>query len=206
MTPRRGAEPHGRARALKALLLAGACIALLASRLRRPGSAPTADQQPARCSHWAATDSLGGGCIAALPPGVAAFPCCSGGSLGPSCPACGQHLIHKLQCSAPRQMLLRPQPGCGMQLLPRQQLPPPPPPPQLPCSLVPASLAGGSWVTTPPGVPAAPRLSFRPAAPCQQQQRVGSAEVPACLWAAGFDRVVVSGDSTARQLYTRLIG
>ena len=37
-----------------------------------------------------------------------------------------------------------------------------------------------------------------------QQRRIGSAEVPGCLWAAGFDRVVVSGDSTVRMLWNRL--
>ncbi|KAI7844671.1 hypothetical protein COHA_001760 [Chlorella ohadii] len=36
------------------------------------------------------------------------------------------------------------------------------------------------------------------------QRRLGSAEVPGCLWAAGFDRVVVSGDSTVRMLWNRL--
>ena len=40
--------------------------------------------------------------------------------------------------------------------------------------------------------------------PACQQRRLGSAEVPACLWAAGFDRVVVSGDSTVRMLWNRL--
>jgi hypothetical protein len=37
-----------------------------------------------------------------------------------------------------------------------------------------------------------------------RQRRIGSAEVPGCLWAAGFDRVVVSGDSTVRMLWNRL--
>lgn len=37
-----------------------------------------------------------------------------------------------------------------------------------------------------------------------RQRRLGSAEVPGCLWAAGFDRVVVSGDSTIRMLWNRL--
>ena len=49
-----------------------------------------------------------------------------------------------------------------------------------------------------------------PAPACDPQQRLrglGAAEVaPRCLWAAGLDRVVVSGDSTVRQsLFNRLV-
>ncbi len=202
MTPRRGPGERVRAQAaIKALLLAGVCIALVAFKLRRHSAWLAEGQQPERCKHWAAASRLGGGCIAALQPGTSTFPCCTNGSLGTSCPPCSQHLLQTLECLAPRHMLLRPQPGCAAQL-------PPPPrlPPQLPCGLSPKALAAGSWVQKPPSAPAASHLSFQPAAPCRQQRLLGSAEVPGCLWAAGFDRVVVSGDSTARQLYTRLIG
>ena len=206
MTPRRGPEPHARSpTAIKALLLTGACIALLAFKLRRHIAAHTDGQQPERCKHWGAASRLGGGCIGTLQPGTSTFPCCTNGSLGTGCPECSQHLLQTLGCLAPRHMLLRPQPGCAAlpPLLPRL---PPPLPPQLPCGLTPKALITGSWVQAAPDALGAPPLSFQPAAPCRQQRALGSAEVPGCLWAAGFDRVVVSGDSTARQLYTRLIG
>ena len=205
MTPRRVPDQHDRARTLKALLLAGACIALLAFKLRGRSSEEASGPPPDRCRHWAATDRLGGGCVASLQPGTSAFPCCYSGRVPPSCPACSPQLLSTLDCLAPRHMLLRPQPGCGVQPPPRQPPPLPPLPRQLPCGLETNTLAAGSWVLAPPSAHAAPQLRFRTPAPCQQQRLLGAAEVPGCLWAAGFDRVVVSGDSTVRQLYMRLI-
>lgn len=42
--------------------------------------------------------------------------------------------------------------------------------------------------------------------PTQRMHQLGAAEVASrCLWPAGFDRVLVSGDSSVRQLYNRLV-
>lgn len=164
---------------------------------------------PPHCRHWAAVDRLAGGCVAEQEPGTTAFTCCSNPGTGFGCRPCLSYMLQTLQCIAPRYQLLRPAPGCDAALRP-----PPPLPPQLPaqpvCSLPSAAVFAGKWALTYDmpawDTPATPLLAFQPAAACAQQRPVGAAEVPACLSAAGIDRVVVSGDSTVRHLYSRLIG
>lgn len=177
-----------------------------------PGNPQQPQEQPA-CRHWAAASRLAGSCVAQQAPGTASFPCCSDLGAGVRCPPCNPALLAALQCIAPRYMLLRPAPGCGAAVLPP---PPPPLPPPQPrgCSLSSDQVAAGQWVptrSTPTwGSPGVPGLSFQlppgGGAACGGQRPLGSAEVPRCLWSAGFDRVVFSGDSTVRHLYTRFVG
>lgn len=191
-----------------ALLLATAAL-LLRERLGAwgPGNllfTPAAQRDP-RCRHWAAVDRLGG-CVAERQPGVADFSCCSrqGGNLG--CRPCLLHTQQTLECIAPRSLLLRQAPGCGAALRPPPA--PPPLPAQPTCALPSAAVAAGYWAfndAAAADTPAVPLLTFKAAAPCAQQRPLAAAELPSCLWAAGIDRLVVSGDSTTRHLYSRLV-
>ena len=205
MAGRRGPGQPAWGRAVQAVLLLAACIAALALRsIWRLRSGQRSQQWPERCSSWAAAHRLAGGCVAVLDEGTAAFSCCTNGSAGTGCPTCSPPIFSALECTAPRHMLLHPQPGCAAQVVPPPRLPPPQSL-QQPCSLTAGAVEKGRWALSPGDLPAAPRHSFQPTASCRQRP-LGAAEVPACLWAAGFDRVLVSGDSTVRQLYTRLIG
>lgn len=167
---------------------------------------PAGPRGDPRCRHWAAVDRLGG-CVAERQPGSSDFRCCSQGQGGAAeCKPCLPHTLQTLECIAPRSLLLRQAPGCGAAL--RAPPAPPPLPAQPTCPLPSAAVAAGEWVFTDPAsasTPAVPLLTFKPATPCAQQRPVAAAEVPGCLWAAGIDRLVVSGDSTTRHLYSRLV-
>lgn len=162
------------------------------------------------CRHWASTEWLPGGCVAQQEAGATTFACCSRQPGGPfGCTPCKPPVMRAVECIAPRFALLRPAPGCGT------ALPPPLPPPPRPltarrsaCHLDTAAVLGGKWIParSTPGweAPGAPGLFFSPTAACAQRLP-GPATIPGCLLARGFDRVVVSGDSTVRHLFSRLL-
>ena len=213
------------AAAVLLLQLRSADTGFLAGRYRSglDGSGAIAGPQ-GDCRRWLSATRLAGGCSAALAPGTANFTCCSH-ELGYgqyTCSKCSEELLVNLQCLAPRRMLLRPAPGCGAALAP-----PLPPPRQEQrrsagsCRLSTAALLNGAWRLVHPNParapPGEPMLAFHSAPSssdttpggggggCAQRRPLGAPEVPRCLRAAGFDRVVVSGDSTVRHLYNRLV-
>lgn len=158
--------------------------------------------------------TAGGSCVAELV--GSDFKCCSTTSCKPCPPFFNSSL---LPCIAPRYLLLRPGAGCAAAVLPPPPDPLPPPPGPRGCDLSAAAVQAGSWVLrdVAPAGPGSTRLQFQPGpsrgssggggrgGTCSRQ-RLRPAEVPRCFWASGFDRVVVSGDSTVRHLYGRLIG
>lgn len=202
---------------------------LHASRSSSDGLLRAAEPEAA-CSSWQGAGVLGGGCLAELPPSAASFECCGGPnytchSAGYACPA--EALLLTLRCVSPRHMLLRPLPGCQLSggcgaawgapghatraaqpRVPLQQCPPSA-----------QAVAGGSWVeVSSPVVPGVPSLQFQPACspprsgslyhniqPQVPPPPLAGPEALQRLWAAGFDRVLISGDSTVRHLYNRLV-
>lgn len=185
-----------------------------------------AAEPAAACSRWHSTSVLGGGCLAELPPQAASFECCGGDNFtchsdGYACPI--DKLLPALRCVSPRQMLLRLPPGCG---LPHGSSAGAAPAgathatqlrgPQPQCRPSADAIVAGSWVeSSRAAVPGVPSLQFQPA--CSRLTTTGlRAPAPAPplagpealqrLWGAGFDRVVISGDSTVRHLYNRLVG
>lgn len=186
-----------------------------------------APKATAACSRWQSTHVLGGGCLAELPPHVASFECCGGPNYtchnaGYPCPA--EALLPALRCVSPRHMLLLPPPGCsltggasaaghaagraGQLSVPLQQ-----------CLPSAEAVAGGSWVeVSSPAGPGVPSLQFQPACrtasssnrdhqpkPPAPLAPLAGPEALQRLWGAGFDRVVISGDSTVRHFYNRLV-
>lgn len=179
----------------------------------------------AACRHWASVAALPGSCLGQLAPG-AAFNCCAGSA--DTCKSCTPEVLAHLRCLSPSRMLLRPAPGCGHLLAP--QLPAAlwqPGPRRAPaCALSTAAIANGSWAAPAEAeaAPAMPEVLFRlaagpgsgskpsdggavPACTAKQQlRRLGAAEAaPRCLWSAGYQRVLISGDSSVRQLFNRLV-
>lgn len=178
------------------------------------------------CGRWQSAGVLGGGCLAELPQHAANFECCGGQnytchSSGYACPA--EALLPALRCVSPRHMLLGLPPGCSLhgggsaaaptdahaaQLrVPLQQ-----------CLPSAEGIATGRWVEIrSPAGPGVPSLRFQPG--CSPASGSGQPFLraraprpplagPAALqrlWGAGFDRVVISGDSTVRHLYNRLV-
>lgn len=214
--------------AARAAAVLAALVLLVVEKTRRSGhsqqegtaqTGPPAAALPAACQHWASVERLPSGCLGALQLGGSFRGCCSGALQNASCSPCSEEVVAALQCLTPRRMLLRPAPGCGAALdasAQQQQ--------RLSsgsrCDLSAAAVANGTWEAATPAelaaAPALPRAFFRLAAPgsgdgaaCQQPRRLhrfGAAEVaPRCLWAAGFDRVVISGDSSIRHLFNRLV-
>lgn len=214
---------------LAATAAAATLVALLADTARQPhlGLLPASQassnvqtrlgEAAHACSGWQSASVLGGGCLAELPQHVARFECCGGlnytcYSSGYACPA--KALLPALRCISPRHMLLRLPPGCSLptatqaaQLrVPLQQ-----------CLPSADGVARGSWVETGAAGVGVPTLRFQPAcSPAgggRQHSLLALAPPPALagpaaaqrLWAAGFDRVVISGDSTVRHLYNRLV-
>ncbi|KAL4444046.1 hypothetical protein ABPG75_011783 [Micractinium tetrahymenae] len=182
--------------------LAGAADAL-------PDAAP-----PANCSAWQSVSRLHDRCMAELQGPT--FQCCSGA--GYACRICSEPLLQALRCVGPRHMLLRLPARCGAaQLLPGPPPPPPPPPGQpgsqrarASCQLPSAAVLGGRWVaasSTPwAGMPGLPGALFQPAGgACDRRRPLVGPAVSRCLRAAGFDRLLISGDSTVRQLFTQLV-
>lgn len=211
------------------LALAAACW-LLAWQLRsgsaaaslwaQPGSlagavaATPGSGQPADCWSWQSVDRLHDRCMAELraPP----FRCCSGA--GYACRPCSEALLQALRCVSPRHMLLRLPPGCGapsvLSAAPPLQTSPPGQPSRLhaqdSCQLSSAAVSGGRWMaaTSTPwaGLPGLPGALFEPAGgACSRRRPVVGPAVPRCLQAAGYHRLLVSGDSTVRQLFARLV-
>lgn len=160
---------------------------------------------------WAATARSGGAaCMAEA--AVEAFDCCGGP--GYACQQCSQPLMQALQCVSPRGMLLEAAPPCSFTI---GSVPATPAAPDgSSCPLSAARVFGGRWVNASralaarEGVPSlvfelAPRMGSSSDAPAASPHLVGP-QVAARLWASGFDRVVISGDSTVRHLYNHLVG
>lgn len=186
---------------------------------RQPAAAPTATATA--CQHWASVERLPSGCLGALQQGGSFRGCCSG--INYTCSPCSEQIFSDLECMAPRRMLLRPAPGCGAALDALAQHQQRPSTSSSTC-LAAAAVANGTWELATPAElatgPAQPGAFFQLApssssshrpdsAACQQPRqlhRLGAAEVaPRCLWTAGFDRVVISGDSTVRHFFDRLV-
>lgn len=155
---------------------------------------------PHQCSHWSTVSRLSDSCMGELPAG-AAMRCCGGEGSPMPCAACPADKLDALQCVQPRSMLLQAAPGCKPGVGARSALSA-----GGNRSLSSLDVANGRWLETGRHAAAGvPPLLFQPAG-APPQRPIGAAEVPGRLWAAGFDRVVVSGDSTVRHVYNRLVG
>jgi hypothetical protein len=181
------------------------------------------EPQEHECGFWWAANrlSLSGSCMGAVAAGTSQFPCCQ----QTGCKPCNAEIFGHLQCVSPRHMLLRPRAGCSSMLVP------PPLPPVLPrrplgqqpnagqggSRMLPlAALLNGTWAPSgnetmlpPPGVPP---LLFHPAANASSGGAAPTARPPLtaleayrCFYKAGFNRVVISGDSSVRHLFNRLV-
>lgn len=159
---------------------------------------------------WVATARLGGAaCMAEA--AVEEFDCCGGP--GYVCKNCSQPLMHSLQCVSPRSMLLHAAPSCSLEgdLVPAR----PAAADGSRCPLSAAQVFGGRWANASGALAArqgVPSLVFEPA-PSMGSSSAAAApphlvgpQVAARLWASGYDRVVISGDSTVRHLYNHLVG
>jgi hypothetical protein len=202
-----GAEPSSGGRRgleIAALVLAVAAALLLLARgglsahIKTMGGSsltPATASQQARCGQWAATHALGGGCLARLDSAVGKVPCCGGE--GYTCSDCPIAKLQALHCVSPRHLLLQAAPGCSIAK------------PQACIRLSAADTLQGRWVNASdaaPGPPGTPPLLFQPASDAARGPPMGAAEALQRIWGAGYDRVVVSGDSTVRHVYNRLVG
>ncbi len=204
------------------LLTVAACAAALALLLapialrsgpvmglmRSTGSPEPLLAHGADCS-WAATARLGGGaCMAEA--AHEAFDCCGGP--GYACQQCSPSLMQSLRCVSPRSMLLQTaQPSCSLDVTSAPAMPAVADGSRCPLSA--AQVFGGRWANASAALRArqgVPSLVFEPAplmgdSAAAAQHLVGP-QVAERLWASGYDRVVISGDSTVRHLYNRLVG
>lgn len=211
------------------VVVAAACLLLARQRFSgaeraawwaRPGSVATAGaavpsaRAPGTCWNWQSVDRLDDRCMGELP--VPSFQCCSGA--GYKCRPCSERLLQALSCVSPRHMLLQLPPGCGGAPLLPGPLPPLMTQPirggrqrgQGGCMLSSEAVRSGRWVATSstrwPGMPGLPGALFEPAGvACGGRCPLAGPAMLRCLQAAGYDRLLASGDSTVRQLFTRLI-
>lgn len=144
------------------------------------------------------------------------FRCCSGA--GYACRPCSEPLLQALRCVSPRHMLLRLPPACNVLPVTPAPLPPPANPPsqlgsqpaQGSCLLSSEALLAGRWVATNStpwaGGLGLPGALFEPAGCASSRWRpLAGPAVARCLQGAGYDRLLISGDSTVRQLFVRLV-
>jgi hypothetical protein len=196
---------HRAVRTVAVALALTAAVVLLASGIQqrqgRPksvtGIMPATASKPAVCEQWAATHTLGSGCLAKLDSGVSSVPCCGGQDY--KCRKCPAAKVDTLRCVSPRHMLLQAAPGCGTSLAAARGC----------TQLSAADTLQGRWVNASiaaPGPPGTPPLLFQPAGDAARGPPMGAAEALQRIWGAGYDRVVVSGDSTVRHVYNRLVG
>lgn len=211
------ASPGKRWNAAVSSALALALVAALAVASSggwwRGGAAVTGSRiersNPLRCKAWGALEPLGGGCLAKLTEGTPVVPCCGGERY--ACKPCPRPTLSALQCISPRHALLLPAPGCTVTggSGGRPSAASGAPVSAGSCGpLSAAAVSSGQWVAASSvsgSVPGAPPLLFQPGKQRRSRPPLGAFETVERLWGAGFDRVVVSGDSTVRHFYNRLV-